>query len=82
MNAVPIAYRDVSYDYVRDRVGNIMDPDLYFRLRDHLYADFNYMNVNDLGNRSRDPARPALRAPWNSAPAPRRCPCRRRAWRA
>ncbi|MBQ2128567.1 MAG: glycogen/starch synthase, partial [Prevotella sp.] len=49
MNAVPIAYRDVSYDYVKDRVGNIMDPDFYFRLRDHLYADFNYMNVNDLG---------------------------------
>ena len=49
MNAVPIAYRDVSVDYVRERVGNIMDPDLYFRLRDHLYADFNYMHVNDLG---------------------------------
>ena len=40
MNAVPIAYRDVSADYVRERVGNIMDPDFYFRLRDHLYADF------------------------------------------
>ena len=49
MNAVPIAYRDVTADYVRERVGNIMDPDLYFRLRDHLYADFNYMHVNDLG---------------------------------
>ena len=49
MNAVPIAYRDVSYDYVKDRVGNIMDPDYYFKLREHIYADFNYMNVNDLG---------------------------------
>ena len=49
MNAVPIAYRDVSYDYVKQRVGNIMDPDYYFKLRDHIYADFNYMNVNDLG---------------------------------
>ena len=49
MNAVPIAWRDVNYDYVRDRVGNIMDPDLYFKLRDHIYADFNYMHVNDLG---------------------------------
>ena len=26
-----------------------MDPDLYFRLRDHIYADFNYMRTNDLG---------------------------------
>ena len=49
MNAVPIAWRDVDYDYVKQRVGNIMDPDYYFRLREHIYADFNYMNVNDLG---------------------------------
>ena len=49
MNAVPIAYRDVDYDYVKSRVGNIMDPDYYFKLREHIYADFNYMHVNDLG---------------------------------
>ena len=41
MNAVPIAYRDVDYDYVKQRVGNIMDPDYYFKLREHIYADFN-----------------------------------------
>ena len=39
MNAVPIAWRDVDYDYVKQRVGNIMDPDYYFKLRDHIYAD-------------------------------------------
>ena len=49
MRAVPIAWRDVDYDYVKSRVGNIMDPDYYFKLRDHIYADFNYMHVNDLG---------------------------------
>ena len=49
MNCVPIAWRDVNYDYVKERVGNIMDPDYYYRLRDHIYADFNYMHVNDLG---------------------------------
>ena len=49
MNAVPIAWRDVDYDYVNRRVGNIMNPNLYFSLREHIYADFNYMNVNDLG---------------------------------
>lgn len=27
MNAVPVVYRDVNYDYVKERVGNIMDPD-------------------------------------------------------
>ena len=49
MCAVPIAYRDVDYDYVKSRIGNIMDPDYYYKLRDHIYADFNYMHVNDLG---------------------------------
>ena len=49
MNAVPIVYRDVNYDYVKDRIGNIMSPEMYYSLRDHIYADFNYMLVNDLG---------------------------------
>ncbi|MCM1336847.1 MAG: glycosyltransferase family 4 protein [Candidatus Amulumruptor caecigallinarius] len=46
---VPVAWRDVSRDYVEQRIGNLMDPDLYYRLRDHIYADFNYMRTNDLG---------------------------------
>ena len=49
MNAVPIAYRDVDYEYVKGRVGKIMAPEYYYRLREHIYADFNYMHVNDLG---------------------------------
>ncbi|MDE6644604.1 MAG: glycosyltransferase family 4 protein [Muribaculaceae bacterium] len=46
---VPVAWRDVSREYVESRIGNVMDPDEYFRLRDHIYADFNYMRTNDLG---------------------------------
>ena len=49
MNSVPIAWRDVNYDYVRQRLEGIMSPEDYYRYRDHLYADFNYMHVNDLG---------------------------------
>ena len=49
MNCVPIAYRDVNFDYVSSRVGNLMDPHDYYRYRDHIYADFNFMHVNDLG---------------------------------
>ena len=45
----PVAWRDVSWDYVATRIGKVMDPQLYFDLRDHIYADFNYMNLNDLG---------------------------------
>ena len=45
----PIAWRDTDWDYVKSRIGNVMDPQMYFDLRSHIYADFNYMNVNDLG---------------------------------
>ncbi len=45
----PVAWRDVSWDYVQQRQGNVMDPQTYFDLRDHIYSDFNYLNVNDLG---------------------------------
>ena len=46
---VPVVWRDVSWDYVNSRIGNVMNPDEYFRLRDHIYADFKYMHTNDLG---------------------------------
>lgn len=46
---VPVAWRDVNRDYVESRIGKLMDPDLYFDLRNHIYADFNYMVTNDLG---------------------------------
>ena len=45
----PVAWRDVSWDYVASRIGKYMDPQVYFDLRDHIYADFNYMRLNDLG---------------------------------
>ena len=48
-NNTPIAWRDVNWDYVQSRIGNVMDPQLYYNLRDHIYSDFNYMNTNDLG---------------------------------
>ena len=47
---VPVAWRDVSREYVEQRIGKLMSPDLYFRLRDNIYADFNYMLLNDLGS--------------------------------
>ena len=45
----PIAWRDVSWDYVESRIGKVMNPQMYFDLRDHIYADFNYIRLNDLG---------------------------------
>ncbi len=48
-NCTPVAWRDVNYDYVQNRIGKVMSPELYYALRDHIYADFNYMRLNDLG---------------------------------
>ena len=45
----PVGWRDVSWDYVESRLGRFMNPQLYYDLRDHIYADFNYMRLNDLG---------------------------------
>ena len=41
MNCVPIAWRDVDHGYVKSRISKVMDPDYYYRLRDHISADFN-----------------------------------------
>ena len=45
----PIAWRDVDKEYVQQRIGKVMEPQLYFDLRNHIYADFSYRHVNDLG---------------------------------
>ncbi len=49
MNSTPVVWRDVNWDYVQGRVGSYMNPQLYYDLRDHIYADFNYLHTNDLG---------------------------------
>lgn len=49
MNSVPICWRDVDWGHVQSRVGSYMNPQDYYDLRDHIYADFNYMHTNDLG---------------------------------
>ena len=48
-NSTPVVWRDVNWDYVQNRIGNVMNPQTYYDLRDHIYADFNYMRTNDLG---------------------------------
>lgn len=49
LSETPIVWRNVDYDYVKNRIGNKMDPQLYFDLRDHIYADFSYRLTDDLG---------------------------------
>lgn len=49
MSQVPVAWRDVQYDAIKDRmIGHTAED--YFRFRDHIYADFNYLQgLDDLG---------------------------------
>ena len=49
LSETPVVWRDVSREYVEQRLGNKMSPEQYFALRDHIYADFNYRHTNDLG---------------------------------
>ena len=49
MNSTPVVWRDVNWDYVNSRVGGYMNPQDYYELREHIYADFNYLHTNDLG---------------------------------
>ena len=49
MNSTPVVWKDVNWDYVNSRVGGYMNPQLFYDLRDHIYADFRYINTNDLG---------------------------------
>ena len=49
LSETPIVWRDVDYDYVKQRLGNKMTPEQYYALRDHIYADFSYRMTDDLG---------------------------------
>lgn len=49
MNSTPVVWKDVSWEQVQDKVGSYMSPQLYYELRDKIYADFRYINTNELG---------------------------------
>jgi hypothetical protein len=49
MNQVPIVWRDVDYNYLKSRLTRNMTPEDYYSFRDHIYSDFSYMHVNDIG---------------------------------
>jgi len=45
----PIVWKAVDEAHVSNRLSKFMEPQKYFHLRDHIYADFSYRHVNDLG---------------------------------
>lgn len=46
---VPVVWRDVNYNQAKEKFSSFMDPQEYFNLRDHIYADFNYIRTNNFG---------------------------------
>jgi glycosyltransferase involved in cell wall biosynthesis len=48
-NNTPVVWKNVSWEEVKEKTGQYMDPQLYFDLRNHIYADFSYYYTNSLG---------------------------------
>lgn len=48
-NTTPVVWKDVQWEYVKEKIGNVMPHEQYYHLRNHIYADFNYKHTNDLG---------------------------------
>ncbi|MBR6286275.1 MAG: glycosyltransferase family 4 protein [Bacteroidaceae bacterium] len=49
MNCVPIVWREPDHNRLVSQIGNVMDPEVYYDLRSHIYADFSYMHTNEFG---------------------------------
>ncbi|MFA5462860.1 MAG: glycosyltransferase family 1 protein, partial [Dysgonamonadaceae bacterium] len=41
-NNTPVVWRDVDWETAKSRLEKFMNPQEYFRMRDNIYADFNY----------------------------------------
>lgn len=49
MNNTPLIWKDVAYEHVQHHLGKFMDPQLYFDLRNNIYADFSFYPHNEFG---------------------------------
>ncbi len=45
----PIVWKDVEWKVAEARLSKCMSPQLYYDLRSNIYADFRYINTNDMG---------------------------------
>ena len=46
---MPVVWKENNWDYVNQRIGNVMHPDEYFWLRNGIKYNFNRIYTNDLG---------------------------------
>jgi len=49
MNCVPVVNYDVDYHHLEHKIGHLIEPKLYYDLRNHIYADFRYIKTNEFG---------------------------------
>jgi glycosyltransferase involved in cell wall biosynthesis len=49
MKNTPVVWKDVSREQVNARIGKQMDAQLYFDMRNNIYADFSYYLTDELG---------------------------------
>ena len=45
----PVVWKDKDWDEIKTKLSSYMDTQLYFDLRDNIYADFSYMQTNEFG---------------------------------
>lgn len=48
MNEVPVVWREPDYNWLKGRLQSLSTDD-YYNYRNHIYADFSYRHVNDIG---------------------------------
>lgn len=48
-NSVPVVWRDVDWNFVEQKLGGLMSPDLYYRLRNGIKYDFTRIYTNEIG---------------------------------
>jgi glycosyltransferase involved in cell wall biosynthesis len=48
-NNTPVVWKNVSWEEAQEKIGKYMDAQLYYDLRNHIYADFSYYYTNSLG---------------------------------
>ena len=44
-NNTPVVWRDVDWNTVENQIGNTMNPQTYYDLRNNIYADFNNIHI-------------------------------------
>lgn len=48
-NSVPVVWRDVDWNFVEHKLGGLLSPDLYYKLRNGIKYDFTRIYTNEIG---------------------------------